>query len=75
LKQSSGFDLRTCARCAEIAPKKIFGWLRNITNSAGIRLAAKKSAAARRRLTKFGVAALGGGAGVYVEFSRVGGVH
>jgi len=24
------------------APKKIFGWLRNITNSTGIRLAAKK---------------------------------
>jgi len=42
LKQNIYFDLRTCARCAEIASKKIFGWLRNITNSAGIRLAAKK---------------------------------
>jgi len=53
-----------CAvRCAKIAPKKIFGWLRNIINSAGIRLAAKKiGGSARRRLTKFGAAALGGGA-------------
>jgi len=49
--------------CAE----KIFGWLKNITNSAGIRrLTAKNSTAARRRLTKFGAAALGGGAGVYL---------
>jgi len=38
LKQRSDFDLRTCARCSG----KIFGSLRNITNSAGIRLAAKK---------------------------------
>jgi len=36
--------------CAE----KIFGWLKNITNSAGIQLAAKH----------FGALALGGGAGV-----------
>jgi len=45
--------------------RKIFGWLRNIINSAGIRLAAKKTVAARRRLTKFGAAALGSGAGLY----------
>jgi len=43
------------AWCAEIAPKKMFGWLRNITNSA-----AKNSAAAQRRLTKFGEAAAQG---------------
>ena len=59
LKLSS--DIYVCAvQCAKIAPKKIFGWLRNIINSAGIRLAAKKiGGSARCRLTKFGAAALG----------------
>jgi len=52
--QRSDFDLRG-------APKNR---LRNITNSAGIQLAVKNSAAARRRLTKFGVPALSVGAGV-----------
>jgi len=47
--------------CAE----KIFGWLTNITNSAGIRLAKTfGGCAAQRRSTKFGAEALGGGAGV-----------
>ena len=40
LKQSSDFDVRV--RGAPKLRRKIFGWLRNITNLAGIRLAAKK---------------------------------
>jgi len=64
LKQSSDFDLRNCAWCAEIAPKNIrlaekyykFGW-----DSASRE---KKSAAARHRLTKFCAAVHGSGAGV-----------
>jgi len=63
LKQSSDFDLRV--RGTPKLCQKKFGWLRNITNSAGIRLAAKKLAAAQCRLIKFGAVALSSGAGIY----------
>jgi len=50
--------------CAEIAPKKIFGWLRIFTNSAEVGMCRKKNwAAAGAGLIFFGAAALGGDAG------------
>ena len=47
-------------------------WLRNITNSAGIRLATNKFGGGAAPVTKFGAAALGGGAGVqYSELWQI----
>jgi len=45
-----------CRNCAE----KIFGWLKNITNSAGIRLATKKFGSGTAQVNT----AHGGSAGV-----------